>query len=139
MEYTTTQIEKAKLAFNKMMIMRTVASYDPQYIGWAAAEQRCAYQNKIVSEILAGNKELEKKWKLFFLSEVIKSEKKAEAAKLRKASANVFNPHDVIAPIRAAKKVGEFGKWLNTRGNQYRNEYFTKSYSQESVNAFLSL
>ena len=65
MEYTAKQIENAKRNYNSMLVLRTVESYEPQYIGWAAAEQRCEYHNRIVSQILAGNKELEKEWKLF--------------------------------------------------------------------------
>ena len=57
MEYTAKQIENAKSNYNAMLVIRTVESYEPQYIGWAAAEQRCEFHNKIVTEILAGNVE----------------------------------------------------------------------------------
>lgn len=137
MTYIEKQIENAKKAYNAMLNYRTVESYEPQYIGWAAAEQRCEYHNRIVSEIKAGNKELEKEWKLFFLNEEVKADQKAAESKA-KLAANKEASADILVPIKAAKKIGEFGKWLNTSGNQFRKEHFSKKYTQESVNAFLS-
>lgn len=137
MTYTEKQIKNAKKAYNQMLVLRTVESYEPEYIGWAAAEQRCEYHNRIVREIKAGNKEIEKEWKLFFLNEEVKADKKAAESKA-KLSSNKEASADILAPIKSAKKLGEFGKWLNTSGNQFRKEHFSKKYTQESVNAFLS-
>lgn len=138
MTYTTTQIENAKSNYTNFLKVRTVESYEPQYIGWAAAEQRCEFHNNIVNSILAGNKELEKEWKLFFLNEEVKSDRKAAESKA-KLEANKAASSDILAPIKDAKKLGEFGKWLNTSGNKYRNQHFSKKYTIEAVNAFLSL
>jgi hypothetical protein len=74
MTYTEKQIENAKANYTSFLQVRTVESFEPQYIGYSAAEQRCDFHNKIVSEILAGNKDLEKEWKLFFLKEEVKSD-----------------------------------------------------------------
>lgn len=137
MTHTAKQIENAKKAYNQMLVLRTVESYEPEFIGWAAAEQRCEYHNRIVSEIKAGNKELEREWKLFFLKEEVKADQKANESKA-KLAANKEASADILAPIKDAKKLGEFGKWLNTSGNQFRKEHFSKKYTQESVNAFLS-
>lgn len=136
MTHTAKQIENAKKAYNQMLVLRTVESYEPEFIGWAAAEQRCEYHNRIVSEIKAGNKELEREWKLFFLKEEVKADQKANESKA-KLAANKEASADILAPIKDAKKLGEFGKWLNTSGNQFRKEHFSKKYTQESVNAFL--
>ena len=136
MEYTAKQIENAKRAYNAMLVERTVESYEPQYIGWATAEQRCEYHNRIVAEIKSGNKELEKEWKLFFLKEEVKADKKSAESKA-KLTANKEASADILAPIKSAKKLVEFGKWLNTSGNQFRKEHFSKKYTQASVNAFL--
>ena len=77
MEYTAKQIENAKRNYNAMLVIRTVESYQPEFIGQHTAEQRCEYHNNIVREILSGNKELEKEWKLFFLkNEVLLSQDK---------------------------------------------------------------
>ena len=136
MTYTTTQIENAKANYTNFLKVRTVESYEPQYIGWAAAEQRCEFHNNIVTGILNGNKELEKEWKLFFLNEEVKSDRKAAESKA-KLTANKEASADILAPIKSAKKLVEFGKWLNTSGNQFRKEHFSKKYTQASVNAFL--
>lgn len=137
MNYSAKQIENAKKAYNAMLQLRTIESYQPEFIGYSAAEQRCEYHNRIVSEIKAGNKEVEKEWKLFFLNEEVKKDQKNEASKA-KLTANKEASADILAPVKEAKKIGEFGKWLNTSGNEYRKEHFTKKYTKESVNAFLS-
>lgn len=135
MTYTPSQIERARKAYNEMMQYRTVESYEPQYCGWAAAEQRCEFHNKIVDQIKDGNKEVEREWKLFFLNEAVKSDRKADESK-KKLAANKAASADVLAPVKAAKRLVEFGKWLNTPGNKYRKEHFSKKYTRESVNAF---
>ena len=136
MEYTAKQIENAKRNYNAMLVIRTVESYEPQYIGWATAEQRCEHHNRIVTEILNGNQDLEREWKLFFLKEEVKADKKANERKA-KLSANKEASADILEPIKKLRKLGEFGKWLNTSGNPFRKEHFNKKYTQESVNAFL--
>lgn len=136
MEYTAKQIENAKRNYNSMLKMQTLSDYDVENIGRNTAEQRMDYHNRIVSEILAGNKELEKKWKLFYLKEEVKADQKAEASKA-KLRANKEASADILTPIKEMKKIGEFGKWLNTAGNKFRKEHFSKKYTQESVNAFL--
>ncbi len=138
MTYKAKQIEKAQKAYNAMLVIRSVESFDPEVIGWAAAEQRCEHHNRIVSQILAGNKELEREWKLFFLNEEVKADRRLNEKKA-KLAANKEASTDVLAPVKAAKKMGEFGKWLNTSGNPFRKEFFTKKYTQESVDAFFSL
>jgi hypothetical protein len=138
MEYTAKQIENAKANYYAMLVERTVESYNPEIIGWNAAEQRCEYHNRIVAEIKSGNKELEKEWKLFFLKQEVKSDKKIAERKAKLAN-NKSASADILAPIKEAKRLVEFGKWLNTPGNPYRKEHFTKKYTKESVNAFLSI
>jgi len=136
MNYSEKQIENAKRNYINFLEIRTVESYEPQHIGMAAAEQRCEHHNGIVTSILAGNKELEKEWKLFFLNEEVKYDQKQAESKA-KLTANKEASADILAPIKSAKKLVEFGKWLNTSGNQFRKEHFTKKYTQSSVDAFL--
>lgn len=136
--YTESQIANAKKNYNSMLAIRTVASYEPQYIGMSAAEQRCEFHNNIVSEILNGNKEVANYWKAFFLNEEVKSDNKIAASKA-KLEANKEASADILAPIKLAKKIGEFGKWLNTPSNPFRKEHFSKKYTQASVHAFLAL
>jgi len=137
MNYSAKQIENAKKAYNSMLQFRTVESYQPEFIGYSAAEQRCEYHNRIVSEIKAGNKEIEKEWKLFFLNEEVKKDQKSEISKA-KITANKEASADILSPIKEMKKIGEFGKWLNTSGNKFRNQHFNKKYTIEAVNTFLS-
>lgn len=138
MTYTAQQIENAKRAYFSMLKFRTVASYQPEYIGTSVAEQRCEFHNNIVSQILAGNKELEREWKQFFLTQEVKADQKIAESNAKKA-ANKEASADILAPIKAAKKLVAFGQWLNTGGNKFRSQHFSKKYTQEAVNAFLSL
>jgi hypothetical protein len=135
--YTDKQIKNAKRNYNAMLVLRTVESYEPEYIGWAAAEQRCEYHNNIVSKILNGDKKLANEWKLFFLNEEVRKDRKAAESKA-KLNANKEASADILAPIKEMKKIGEFGKWLNTAGNPFRKQHFNKSYTVEAVNSFLS-
>lgn len=137
MKYTQTQIENAKKAYNAMLVIRTVESYEPEYIGYAEAEQRCQYHNNIVNQILSGNKELEREWKLFFLNEQVKTERKV-AERKNKLANNKATSADILAPIKSIKKLGEFGKWLNTSGNSFRSQHFSKKYTNEAVESFLA-
>lgn len=135
--YTQTQIENAKKAYDNHMVLHTLANYDVETIGLLEAERRMGYHNRIVTEIRNGNKELEREWKLFYLTEEVKYENKIAASKA-KLSANKEASADILAPIKAAKKIVAFGEWLNTKGNPYRKEHFSKNYTVESVNAFLN-
>lgn len=137
MEYTAKQIENAKRNYNSMLRMHTLADYDVETIGRNTAEQRMDYHNRIVSDIRNGNKELEREWKLFFLKEEVKADQKAAESKA-KLAANKEASADILAPIKAAKKLGDFGKWLNTAGNPFRKQHFNKKYTVEAVNSFLA-
>jgi hypothetical protein len=137
MNYTDRQIENAKRNYNAFLRLQTIADFDVKVIGREEAEQRMQYNNNIVNAIFSGNKELEKEWKLFFLKEEVKADQKAEASKA-KLAANKEASADILATIKSMKKLGEFGNWLNKSGNKFRKEHFSKKYTQESVNAFLS-
>jgi len=138
MKFTAKQIETAKRNYYSFMKFQTVESHNPELIGYSAAEQRSESHNRIVNEILSGNKETEKEYKLFFCNEEAKKDQKDEARKA-KLNANKEASSDILSPIKSLRKLGEFGKWLNTSGNPYRKQHFTKNYTQQSVNAFLSL
>ena len=137
MNYTTKQIENAKKNYNSFLRIETLSDYAIEIIGTCVAEQRLEFHNNIVTSILNGNKELETKWKLFFLNEEVKADQKAEESKVKK-TANKEDSAYILAPIKEMKKLGEYGKWLNTSGNKFRKEFFNKKYTVESVNAFLN-
>lgn len=136
MEYTAKQIENAKRNYNSMLRIHTLADYDVETMGRNTAEQRMDYHNRILSDIRNGNKELEREWKLFFLKEEVKTDQKAAESK-SKLTANKEASADILAPIKTAKKLGDFGKWLNTAGNPFRKQHFNKKYTVEAVNEFL--
>ena len=138
MNYSAKQIENAERNYNAMLRIHTLSDYDVEIIGTNTAEQRMDYHNRIVTDIRNGNKELEKEWKLFFLKEEVLADQKSDARKA-KLSSNKEASADILAPIKSLKKIGEFGKWLNTSGNPFRKEHFSKKYTVESVNAFLAL
>jgi len=138
MNYSAKQIENAERNYKAMLRIHTLSDYDVEIIGTNTAEQRMDYHNRIVTDIRNGNKELEKEWKLFFLKEEVLADQKSDARKA-KLSANKEASADILAPIKSLKKIGEFGKWLNTSGNPFRKEHFSKKYTVESVNAFLAL
>jgi hypothetical protein len=136
MTYTAKQIENAKRAYTNFLRYETISDYDVETIGTLEAERRVEFHNNIVREILSGNKETEKEWKVFFCNEEAKKDQKANARKA-KLDANKAESADVLAPIKEMKKLGAFGKWLNTSGNPYRKQHFNKYYTIEAVNAFL--
>ena len=136
MKYTAKQIENAKRNYNSFLKIETLADYDVETIGMNEAETRLEYHNNIVREILAGNTELEKEWKVFFCNEEVKKDQKANVRKA-KLDANKAESADILAPIKALKKIGEFGKWLNDSSNKYRKQHFNKKYTIEAVNEFL--
>ena len=137
MNYTAKQIENAKAKYNAFLVIRTSEYYQPEFIGRVEAENRAYAHNQQVDAILAGDKALEAEWKLFFLNAEVEKDQK-EAAQKAKLAANKEASADVLAPIRAAKKIGEFGKWLNTSGNPYRAQHFNKKYTIEAVSSFLN-
>jgi len=138
MTYTAKQIENAKYGYKRMVRIHTLADYDVSAVGYNTANERMDFHNAIVTQILAGNKEVQNEWKKFFLTEEVKKDQKADESKAKK-TANKEASADVLAPIKLQKRIVEFGKWLNTSGNPFRKEHFSKSYSEKSVNAFLSI
>jgi hypothetical protein len=139
MEYTARQIENAKKNYtNFLKINNNVYDFQALTAGMLEATRRMDCHNNIVTSILNGNKELEREWKLFFLKEEVKADQKAAQSKA-KLAANKEASADILAPIKAAKKMVEFGKWLNTAGNPFRKQHFSKTYTVQAVTAFLSI
>jgi hypothetical protein len=138
MKFTESQIERAKKSYNKFLRTETLADHDVETIGRLEAERRMEFHNNIVYSILQGNKEVEKEWKMFFLKEVVKADQKEQASK-DKLKANKDASTDVLEPIKSQRRLGEFGKWLNTSGNPFRKQHFNKKYTVEAVNTFLAI
>ena len=77
-------------------------------------------------------------WNMFAGPDKVKADQKAAESKA-KLAANKEASADILAPIKEAKRIVEFGKWLNTAGNPFRKQHFNKKYTIEAVNAFLSI
>ena len=137
MNYTATQIENAKRKYNAFAQYRTVESFEPEFIGKSQAEQRSEFHNNIVEKIKNNDAETIKEWKLFFLTEQVRKDFKANESKA-KLTANKEASADILSEIKNQKRIVEFGKWLNTAGNPFRKEHFSKKYTQESVSTFLN-
>ena len=137
MEYTAKQIENAKRNYNAFLKFHTLADYNVEIIGINTAEQRMEFHNSIVTAIRNGDKKLEREWKLFFLKEEVKKDQKRAESKA-KLEANKKASADILDPIKKMRKLGEFGKWLNTPGNPFRKQHFNKKYTVEAVNTFLA-
>ena len=135
-QYTEKQIENAKRNYFNFMRLHTLADYEVEVIGINTAEQRIEYHNRIVTAIRNGDKTLEREWKLFFLEQEVKADEK-RAKNKEKLAANKAASADILEPIKKMRKMGEFGKWLNTPGNPFRKQHFNKKYTIEAVNCFL--
>lgn len=136
-QYTETQISNAKREYYNFLREHTIKDYEVNVIGRNTAEQRIEYHNGVVRAIKGGDINLEREWKNFFLKEQVKADQKRFESKA-KLESNKAASADVLAPIKALKKLGDYGKWLNTSGNKYRKENFNKKYTKESVDAFLA-
>mgnify|MGYP006444990303 CR=1 FL=1 len=136
MNYTDKQIKNAKRRYNSFLKIETLADHDVETIGLNEANNRIDHHNEVVRKINNGDKKLEQEKKLFFLTDEVKKDQKDAESKAKK-DANKAKTADVIEPIRKMKKLGAFGKWLNTPGNPYRKQHFKKYYTQEAVDAYL--
>ena len=137
MEYTANQIENAKRRYTLFLENETAQEQSCAHIDWTEAERRAHDHNELVAKIKAGDKELARKWKLFFLNDEVKIDRKEAAAKA-KLAANKAASADVLEPVKAARKLVAFGKWLNTPGNKFRKQHFNKKYTSEAVESFMA-
>lgn len=138
MNYSPKQIENAKRAYNAMLQYRSVQSYNPEIVGWNTAEQRAEYHNNIVSQILGGNKEVAREWKLFFLKEEVLATQKSDDRK-DKLAANKAASSDVLLSVKAAgKKLADYYAFVKA-DRKFAREFYSKKFTTLSVNAFLSL
>ena len=136
MNYSEKQIENAKKAYNDFLKYRSVESFEPQYIGYAAAEQRAAYHNKLVKDILSGNKDLEKEWKLFFLKQEVKADQKALEIK-SKLAGNKAATQSVLDLVKSnGFKLADYYAFLK-KNKKYAKEFYSKKFSAESAKEFM--
>lgn len=137
MEYSTEQIETAKREYGRFLQTRSASFYEVEEIGMSEAQRRADEHNSIVNAINSGNVELRREWKMFFLNSAVKSANK-ELERKEKQDANMKNSADVLQPLRDAKKITSFYKWIDTCGNPYRKQHYSKKYTVEAVNSFFA-
>lgn len=136
--YTQQQIDNARRSYNSFMIKRNLADYDVDTIGYNEAVTRMDDHNNLVDAIAAGNIDLERKWKTFFLHEEVKRDQKLAASKT-KLAANKEASSDVLSQVKAAgKKLGDYYSFVKSN-KQFAREFFSKKFTQQSVSAFLAI
>lgn len=64
--------------------------------------------------------------------------RKSDASKAKKAANKSSSQSLLDQIISKGLRLGDYYKWLNSKGNKYRSEYFSKKYSAASVSAFLN-
>jgi hypothetical protein len=75
-----------------------------------------------------------------FYNSINRKENLKANAEKRKLVANKAASANVLTSIKSAgKKLGDYYQWLNTKGNKYRSEYFSKKYTFNSANDFLAI
>lgn len=102
--YTQTQIEKAKYNYQSFLNYESLRDYDVATIGRNEASNRMEYHNRIVSQILGGNKELEREWKLWFLNQEVKKDRNAAERKIKKQKNNI-SAEEIRANCLATKQL----------------------------------
>lgn len=135
--YTQSQIESARKAYNNMLVIKSISDFNPSIIGHSEAHSRCENHNNIVNAIMNGDKELERKWKLFFLNQAVMSDNKNDAKKA-KLSANKSASSDVLAAVKqAGRNLKDFYAFVKAN-KEIRNQFYTKNFSPRAVQMFLA-
>lgn len=118
-------------------IMNNVPESSLAYkIATSLADRFSDKQLWVMAYELDKNEEFKNKVVDFYAQLDRKAQAKQEESKA-KLKANKEASADVLQPIKKAKKLGDFGKWLNTKGNKFRKQHFSKKYTKEAVNEFL--
>lgn len=136
--YTQSQIANAQCNYNRFMTNRTLADYDVETIGRHEAERRMNDHNTLIAKIASGDVELEREWKKFFLHEEVKRDAKAAQSK-SKMAANKDASADVLARVKGAgKKLGDYYAFVKAN-KIFAREFFSKKFTDASVDAFLAI
>ena len=136
-QYTQDQIERAKEKYNNFLKIHTLSDYDVATIGKVEANNRKDYHNSIVEKINSGDKELAAQWKRHFLNSEVEKDQKIAATK-NKLATNKAASADVLGQVKAAgKKLADYYEFVKN-DKRFAKEFYSKKFTQESVNAFLN-
>jgi hypothetical protein len=137
-KFTPDQIERAKKAYNAFLHFRSVNDYNIENIGIQEAKRRVEFANNEISEIFHGNKELERKWKMFFLNEELKKDRKIAENKA-KLAANKEATQSVLDLVKSnGYKLADYYSFLKSN-KKYAKEFYSKRYTMESANEFMNI
>lgn len=137
MTYTDNQIKRAQINYNAYLVLKSLKDYDLELTSKNVAEQEIQHHNNIVSRIKAGDKSLEREWKLFFLNKAVLEDQKINEQK-NKLSANKDASKDVLATIKSAGLLlKDYYAFLKSN-KKYAREFYSKKFTQESANLFIN-
>jgi hypothetical protein len=137
-KFTPDQIERAKKAYNAFLHYRSISDYNIDCIGIQEAKRRVEFANNEISEILNGNKELERKWKMFFLNEELKKDRKIAENKA-KLAANKEATQSVLDYVKSnGYKLADYYQFLKSN-KKFAKEFYSKKYTMGSANEFMNI
>lgn len=94
-------------------------------------------QIEVIAKELMKNDEFRQKVAKHYDEIELREKMKSDISRSKK-QANKENSQPYLDAIKEkGEKLGDYYKWLNDTKNPYRKEFFSKKYSQSSVNAFL--
>lgn len=137
MTYTDNQIKRAKASYNAFLKLKSLKDYDLELTSKNVAEQEIQYHNDLVNGINAGDKVLEREWKLFYLKQAVLQDQKLNEQK-SKLSANKEASKDVLAYIKGeGLLLKDYYAFLKSN-KKYAREFYSKKFTMESANLFIN-
>ena len=137
-KFTPEQIARAEKEYKAFLHFRSVESFQPEYIGRIEAHQLADFHNNEIEAILNGDKEIERKWKMFFLNDQFKRDAKLAANKA-KLSANKEATQSVLDYVKSnGYKLADYYQFLKTT-KKYAKEFYSKKFTMESANEFMNM
>jgi hypothetical protein len=137
-KFTPDQIERAKKAYNAFLHYVKVSDYDIEDMSINEINVIVDHANNEISEILNGNRELERKWKMFFLNEELRKDRKIAENKA-KLAANKEATQSVLDYVKSnGYKLADYYQFLKTT-KKYAKEFYSKKYTMESANEFMNM
>jgi hypothetical protein len=137
-KFTPDQIERAEKAYRAFLHYVKVSDYDIEDMSINEINVIVDHANNEISEILNGNKELERKWKMFFLNEELRKDRKIAENKA-KLAANKEATQSVLDLVKSnGYKLADYYQFLKTT-KKYAKEFYSKKFTMESANEFMNM
>jgi len=137
-KFTPDQIARAEKAYKAFLHYRSVSDYNIECIGIQEAKRRVEFANNEISAILNGDKQLEMKWKMFFLNEELRRDRKIAETKA-KLSANKEATQSVLDYVKSnGYKLADYYSFLKSN-KKFAKEFYSKKFTMESANEFMNM